>query len=81
MRHEGYWKDPERTKQVIDEEGWLYTGDMMKMDEDRHLYFVERKSEVINVAGEKVWPAEVEEAILQHLGGGAHCSDRGFQIG
>jgi len=46
--------------------GWLYTGDVVRMDEQGYFYIVDRKKDVIKVGGFQVWPNEVEAAILQH---------------
>ncbi len=64
----GYWNLPEETTRVLDAEGWLVTGDVVSMDARGCLYFVDRKKDVINVSGFKVWPGEVEEVLL-HLPG------------
>ena len=54
-----YWKDREISKKRI-KNGWLYTGDMGFSDKDGYLYFCGRKDDLINVAGEKVSPEEIE---------------------
>ena len=46
--------------------GWLYTGDLMRRDADGYYYFVGRRDDMINVAGENVYPKEVEDILLQH---------------
>lgn len=61
----GYWKLPEVTAQRF-RNGWLYTGDLMRRDEDGFYYFVGRKDDMINVAGENVYPKEVEDILLRH---------------
>jgi acyl-CoA synthetase (AMP-forming)/AMP-acid ligase II len=60
----GYYKDEERTREVIDGEGWFRSGDLGRLDADGELHIVERKSECINTGGEKVFPLEVEEVLL-----------------
>ncbi|MEP6895134.1 MAG: AMP-dependent synthetase, partial [Chloroflexota bacterium] len=45
---------------------WLYTGDIVRMDEDGYFYIVDRKKELIKPGGFQVWPREVEEAIGSH---------------
>jgi long-chain acyl-CoA synthetase len=47
-------------------EGWLYTGDIARMDEDGYFYIVDRKKELIKPGGYQVWPREVEEVISSH---------------
>ena len=61
----GYWNKPEETAGVL-QDGWLYTGDLAHMDEDGYFHIVDRKKDVINAAGFKVWPREVEEALYNH---------------
>jgi len=61
----GYWGKPEETNHAI-RDGWLYTGDIGKMDKDGWFYVVDRKKDLINVAGFKVWPREVEDVLYQH---------------
>lgn len=61
----GYWNKPEETEQTL-RDGWLYTGDIGYMDEDGCFYFVDRKKDMINAAGFKVWPFEVEEILHEH---------------
>lgn len=61
----GYWKQPELTKTTL-RDGWLFTGDIAKMDEDGYIYIVGRKKEMIIVSGYKVWTAEVEELLKKH---------------
>ena len=63
----GYWGMPEETAKVL-RDGWLYTGDVARMDESGYLYIVDRKKEVINTAGFKVYPREVEEVLYAHPG-------------
>lgn len=55
----GYWKNSKASKEKI-KNGWLHTGDMGFSDKDGYLYFYGRKDDVINVAGEKVSPEEIE---------------------
>ncbi|MHA1324090.1 MAG: class I adenylate-forming enzyme family protein, partial [Candidatus Helarchaeota archaeon] len=62
---QGYYGDPEKTSQTIDEEGWLHSGDLGYL-KDGELYTIERKKECINTGGEKVFPLEVEEILLEH---------------
>lgn len=60
----GYWKNPSATQEVIDEEGWLHTGDKARQDEQGHLYITGRIKEIIVLGnGEKVPPADMEMAI------------------
>ncbi|MBI4310299.1 MAG: long-chain fatty acid--CoA ligase [Chloroflexi bacterium] len=61
----GYWNQPEETAAVL-EDGWLFTGDVARMDADGFFYIVDRKKEMIIVSGHNVYPREVEEALYQH---------------
>ena len=61
----GYWQKPEETAHAI-RGGWLYTGDVGKMDEDGWFYLVDRKKDMIVASGYKVWPRDVEDVIYQH---------------
>lgn len=63
----GYWKRPELTQEKL-RDGWLKTGDLMRRDSDGFYYFVGRLDDRINVAGEKVYPLEVEEVLRRHPG-------------
>ncbi len=62
----GYWKKPEATQETIDEEGWLYTGDLATIDEQGYVRIVGRKKDMYIVGGFNVYPAEVEEVLYQH---------------
>jgi long-chain acyl-CoA synthetase len=64
----GYWNDPEATRAVLDEEGWLHTGDIGFADEDGHIFLSDRAKDLIIVSGFNVFPAEVEEALTHHPG-------------
>ncbi len=60
-----YYKNPEATAQAL-RDGWLYTGDIVKQDEDGFLYIVDRKKDVIITGGENVYPVEVENFLHTH---------------
>lgn len=61
----GYWNRSAETAEAI-RNGWFYTGDLAYMDERGYFFIVDRKKDVINAAGFKVWPREVEEVLYQH---------------
>ncbi len=61
----GYWQQPAETKKAI-RNGWLYTGDVGKMDDDGWFYVVDRKKDMIIASGYKVWPRDVEDVIYRH---------------
>jgi fatty-acyl-CoA synthase len=63
----GYFKDSERTAEVITDAGWLRTGDLATMDQDGYLFFVGRKKYIIiTQTGRNVSPTEIEHAIEDH---------------
>jgi long-chain acyl-CoA synthetase len=61
----GYRNLPEQTNQVL-RDGWLYTGDLGEIDSDGYLFIRDRKKDMINVGGYKVYPREVEEVLYLH---------------
>ncbi|MBS4188797.1 fatty acid--CoA ligase family protein [Bacillus sp. FJAT-49705] len=61
----GYYKMPEETAATI-RDGWLYTGDMARMDDEGYFYIVDRKKELIIVGGYNVYPREIEEVLYDH---------------
>ncbi|HEV8673584.1 MAG TPA: long-chain-fatty-acid--CoA ligase [Methylomirabilota bacterium] len=61
----GYFNRPEATAQAVTD-GWLHTGDLGKLDEDGYVYVVDRKKDMINRGGEKVFSIEVEEILNAH---------------
>ncbi len=61
----GYYKRPEETEEAL-RGGWLHTGDMGYRDDDGYFFMVDRKKEMVNVGGEKVFPREVEEVMYTH---------------
>lgn len=61
----GYYKNPEATAQTL-RDGWIWTGDVVRMDEEGYFFFVDRAKDVIKRAGENVSAGEVEAVIKQH---------------
>ena len=61
----GYWNRPEETEMVL-RQGWLYTGDLARMDEDGFFSIVDRKKEMILAGGYNIYPREVEEVLYEH---------------
>ena len=61
----GYWNKPEATKETI-KDGWLYTGDLAKFDEEGFLYIVDRKKDMIISGGENIYPIEIEQHLYKH---------------
>jgi len=61
----GYYNNPKATAETIID-GWLYTGDIARMDADGFLYILDRKKDMIISGGENIYPAEVEDCLLGH---------------
>ena len=60
----GYYKEPEKTKEVLTEDGWFKTGDLAKMDKDNYLYIEGRlKNMIVGSSGENIYPEEIESVI------------------
>ena len=66
----GYWKKPEETAKVLTEDGWLHTGDLAYLDDDRYIYIVDRIKDLIIMNGENIYPGEVEDCIYEVEGVG-----------
>src|ERR687896_546519 len=62
----GYYKMPDETEEVIDEEGWLHTGDLATMDEDGYVKITGRADDMIIRGGENIYPREIEEFLYTH---------------
>jgi long-chain acyl-CoA synthetase len=61
----GYWNMPEETERTL-RDGWLYTGDIARMDEDGYFYIEDRKKDLIIAGGYNIYPREVEEVLMTH---------------
>jgi acyl-coenzyme A synthetase/AMP-(fatty) acid ligase len=61
----GYWKDPAATAAVL-RDGWYFSGDIVRVDEDNFFYVLDRRKEMIKYKGFPVAPAEVEAVLLEH---------------
>lgn len=61
----GYWNKPEETKEAI-KNGWFYTGDLAKFDDEGFIYIVDRKKDMIITGGENVYPIEIEQVLYRH---------------
>ena len=61
----GYWNKPEETANAI-RDGWLYTGDVARMDEEGYFYIVQRKKDMLIVSGFNVYPTEIEDVLFTH---------------
>jgi long-chain acyl-CoA synthetase len=63
---QGYFGNDEATREAIEPDGWLHSGDIARMDSDGAIFVVDRKKDMINTAGFKVFPAEVERVVAEH---------------
>ncbi len=61
----GYYNNPEATAQVV-KDGWLYTGDLGKVDEDGEVFLTGRSKDIIIVKGQNVYPSDIEEVLYTH---------------
>jgi long-chain acyl-CoA synthetase len=64
----GYWEDDEATAAALTPDGWLRTGDVAVVDDDGEIFIVDRAKDLIIVSGFNVFPAEVEEVLVEHPG-------------
>ncbi|WGD50177.1 AMP-binding protein [Bradyrhizobium sp. CB1650] len=62
----GYWNDEARTKEAIDEAGWMHTGDLATIDEEGYCRIVGRIKDMVIRGGENIYPREVEEYLYRH---------------
>ena len=65
---QGYWQRPDETRLVLSSDGWLDTGDIGAFDAEGFLKILDRKKDMVNVSGFKVFPNEVEDVMMQHPG-------------
>lgn len=63
---QGYWGNAQATREAIEPDGWLHTGDLASMDDDGAIFIVDRKKDMINSSGFKVFPAEIERVVGAH---------------
>jgi long-chain acyl-CoA synthetase len=64
----GYLNKPEETRKVLSPDGWLKTGDLVKLDKTGKITIVDREKDMITVSGFKVYPNEVEDVLTSHPG-------------
>jgi fatty-acyl-CoA synthase len=62
----GYWDDKEKTEEVIDQAGWMHTGDLATLDEDGYCNIVGRSKDMVIRGGENIYPREIEEFLYKH---------------
>ena len=63
---QGYYNDPDATEETLTPDGWLHTGDIVRMDEDGYVWVLDRKKELIKYKGFQVPPAELEGLLIGH---------------
>ena len=63
---QGYWDDPEKTEESIDEAGWMHTGDLATMDQEGFCNIVGRVKDMVIRGGENIYPREIEEYLYRH---------------
>jgi acyl-CoA synthetase (AMP-forming)/AMP-acid ligase II len=61
----GYYNNPEMTQETL-KGGWLYTGDLLRTDEEGYFYIVDRKKDMVTSGGENIFPVEIEDALMEH---------------
>jgi long-chain acyl-CoA synthetase len=61
----GYWKHPEETAMTI-RDGWLYTGDIARMDEEGYFYILDLKKDMIIAGGFNIYPKDIDQVLLEH---------------
>src|SRR5579864_6326654 len=62
----GYWRQPDKTSEVIDAARWMHTGDLAVMDDDGYLSITGRIKDMVIRGGENIYPREVEEFLYTH---------------
>jgi fatty-acyl-CoA synthase len=62
----GYWKNPEASAEVYDEDGWFHTGDIVEYDDEWYFYVRDRKKDMFISGGENVYPVEIENVLYKH---------------
>ncbi|WP_407315607.1 long-chain-fatty-acid--CoA ligase FadD2 [Pseudomonas sp. nanlin1] len=63
---QGYWRQPDATAEVLDDQGWLKSGDIAVIDPDGYVRIVDRKKDLIIVSGFNVYPNEIEDVVMAH---------------
>ncbi len=61
----GYHENPEMTEKTL-KDGWLYTGDLLKTDEEGYFYIVDRMKDMVTSGGENIYPVEIEDSLMDH---------------
>jgi fatty-acyl-CoA synthase len=63
---QGYWGDAEKTREAIDADGWMHTGDLATMDDESYVNIVGRIKDMVIRGGENIYPREIEEYLYRH---------------
>jgi fatty-acyl-CoA synthase len=63
---QGYWKQPDKTAEAVDADGWMHTGDLGVMDADGYLSVTGRLKDMVIRGGENLYPREIEEFLYTH---------------
>lgn len=62
----GYWNNPEASAEVLDEDGWFHTGDIVEYDDEWYFYVRDRKKDMFISGGENIYPVEIENVLYKH---------------
>jgi fatty-acyl-CoA synthase len=62
----GYWNNPVASEEVLDDQGWFHTGDIVEYDEEWYFFVRERKKDMFISGGENVYPIEIENVLYKH---------------
>ena len=62
----GYWRAPELSAAAVDDQGWLHTGDLARVDDEGYIYIVDRRKDMLVSGGFNVYPSEIEAVLAQH---------------
>jgi fatty-acyl-CoA synthase len=65
-RCSGYFGNPEASAEVLDDEGWFHTGDVVRYDDEWYFYVVDRKKDMFISGGENIYPVEIENVLYKH---------------
>ncbi len=65
-RCSGYYNNPEASAEVLDEDGWFHTGDIVRYDDEWYFYVVDRVKDMFISGGENVYPVEIENVLYKH---------------
>jgi long-chain acyl-CoA synthetase len=63
---QGYWNRPSETAEALDQDGWLHSGDLARMDADGFFQVIERKKEMIVAGAYNIYPRDIEEVLYEH---------------